>query len=148
MGTHKTARYHGALLHAAIIAAVAITIGAGCTSGPPRISVEGAYAELSPMILGSCSVFLAIRNSGGSDRLIGASAELPRAIVELHDVRDHRMVRVDAIPVPGRETTALRPGSHHIMIFNLPRSAKRGTSIALSLRFEKSGVRQVRVRIE
>jgi len=60
---------------------------------------------------------MTIRNAGGRDKLIGVAASLPSTVIELHDVRENRMVRIDEIPVPARDAVELKPGSFHIMIF-------------------------------
>ncbi len=122
--------------------------GAGCTSQPPQVTIEGQYANLSPMFIGAGSVFLKVRNSGGRDALVGATVAVTNVVVELHDVKDGRMVRVDKIVIPSRETTDLRPGSHHIMIFNMPRTVQEGSELTLTLRFERSGEKRVPVRFE
>ena len=58
------------------------------------------------------------------------------------------MVRVEKIPVPARETVDLKPGSLHIMIFNMPKTIQEGSELALTLRFERSGERTVPVRFQ
>lgn len=127
---------------------VMLVAGAGCTSQPPKITVEGQYANLSPVFIGAGSVFFKIKNTGGRDALVGAAVAIPNAVIELHDVKDGRMVRVDRIVIPSRETTDLRPGSHHIMIFNMPRTVQEGSELTLTLRFERSGEQRVPVRFE
>ena len=121
--------------------------GTACTSSPPQISIEGPTAELSPAFLGVVSVYFTVRNDGGRDALTGVTAGLPNALVELHDVQNNRMAKVDRIPVPGRGELKLRPGGFHLMAFNLPRSLKEGDQLALTLRFERSGERHVTARV-
>lgn len=121
---------------------------AGCTSQAPQIAIEGQYANLSPLFIGAGSVFLKVRNTGGGDALVGAAVAFPNAVIELHDVKDGRMARVDKISIPSRETTYLSPGSHHIMIFNMPRTVQEGSELILTLKFERSGDKQVPVRFE
>lgn len=127
-------------------AVLAVILGAGCSSPSPQITIEGPYAEFSPLFIGSGSLYMTIRNAGGRDKLVGVTASLPKAVTELHDVRDNRMVRVEEIPVPARDAVELKPGSIHIMIFNMPRSIQQGSELALSLRFERAGERIVQVR--
>jgi len=122
--------------------------GAGCTPQPPQVTIDGQYANLSPVFIGAGSVFLKIRNAGGRDALVGAAVEVPNAVTELHDVKDGRMVRVEKIVIPSGETTDLRPGSHHIMIFNMPRTVREGSELTLALRFERSGEKRVPIRFE
>ena len=56
---------------------VMVVAGTGCSSQPPQITIEGQYANLSPLFIGSGSVFLKIRNTGGRDKLIGVAASIP-----------------------------------------------------------------------
>ena len=131
-----------------VVLAVLIIAGTGCSSPPPQITIEGQYAELSPLFIGSGSLFMTIRNAGGRDKLIGVTASLPRTVIEFHDVRDNRMNRIEEIPVPARDTVELKPGSLHIMIYNMPKTIQKGSELALTLRFERSGERTVPFRLQ
>jgi len=131
-----------------VVLAGLLVAGAGCTAQPPQITIEGQYANLSPLFIGAGSVFFKLKNTGGRDTLVGAAVAIPNAVVELHDVKDGRMVRVEKITIPSRETTDLGPGSHHIMIFNMPRTVQEGSEIALTLRFERSGEKKMLLRFE
>ena len=122
--------------------------GAGCTAQPPQVTIEGQYANLSPIFLGAGSVFFKIKNTGGRDALVGAAVAIPDTVIELHDVKDGRMVRVDKIVIPSRETMELKPGGHHIMIFNMPRTVQEGSELTLTLSFERSGEKKVPIRFE
>jgi len=131
----------------AVSAIASFLAGAGCSSGEPKIGIETPSAELSPVFLGVCSVYLTVRNEGGRDSLVAASLNIPNALIELHDVKDRRMVKVERIRIPSGSTVELRPGGMHLMIYNMPRNMQEGAEIVLSLRFERSGVRQVPVRL-
>jgi copper(I)-binding protein len=131
-----------------VTAVLVVMLVAGCTSQPPQIIIEGQYANLSPIFIGAGSIFFKIKNTGGRDALVGAAVAIPNAVIELHDVKDGRMVRVDKIVIPSRDTMDLRPGGHHIMIFNMPRTVQEGSELNLTLRFERSGEKQVPIRFE
>jgi periplasmic copper chaperone A len=135
------------MLVAAVLAVIPGS-GTGCSSPPPQITIEGPYAELSPLFIGSGSFYMTIRNAGGRDKLIGVAASLPRTVIELHDVRDNRMVRIEEIPIPTRDTVELRPGSLHIMIYNMPKTIQKGSELALTFRFERSGERTMPFRFQ
>ncbi|MDH4163268.1 MAG: copper chaperone PCu(A)C [Nitrospirota bacterium] len=122
--------------------------GSGCTSQPPQITVEGQYANLSPMFFGVGSLFMKIKNAGGRDTLLAASVNIPAATVELHDIKDGKMVKVDRMKVPSRDTLELKPRSLHIMVFNMPKTVQDGSDMLLTLTFERSGQLQVPVRFE
>ena len=136
------------IMQVSAVLVVMLVAGAGCTSQPPQITIEGQYANLSPIFIGAGSVFFKIKNTGGRDALVGATVAIPNAVIELHDEKDGRMVRVDKIVVPSRETMDLRPGSHHIMIFNMPRTVQEGSELTLTLRFERSGEKRVPIRFD
>jgi copper(I)-binding protein len=120
----------------------------GCSSGEPRISVENPRGELSPLFLGVASVYLTVRNDGGSDRLIDARISVPKAIVEFHDVKNNRMVKVEHVAVKSRGALHLKPGGMHIMVFNLPRGMVKGSEFGMTLLFERAGERMVTVQLE
>jgi copper(I)-binding protein len=136
------------IMQVTAVLVVMLVAGTGCISQPPQITIEGQYANLSPIFIGAGSVFFKIKNTGGRDALVGATVAIPDAVIELHDEKDGRMVRVDKIVVPSRETADLRPGSHHIMIFNMPRTVQEGSELTLTLRFERSGEKKVPIRFE
>ncbi len=118
----------------------------GCKTGDPSLEIGPAEALLSPIIIGSASIFMQISNSGpGEDSLTGARLDIPRAVAELHDMQDGKMVKSDGIAIPARATVQLRPFGQHIMIFRLPKEMKAGDTIMLSLSFRKSGVKTVSV---
>ncbi len=120
----------------------------GCKSGDPVLEVRTAEALLSPIIIGSASVFMEIANSGpGADSLISARLDIPSAVVELHDMQDGKMVKTDAILVRPRETARLRPFGQHIMVFRLPKDIKAGDRFTMVLTFKKSGVISVPVTV-
>ncbi len=132
---------------ASVVLLLALLAG-GCTSQPPQISIDGQTAELSPVFFGVASVFMTIRNNGGGDAVTGISVNVPGALVELHDIKDRRMVKVERIAVPAHGTTELKPGGLHAMIFNMPRTMREGSEVVLTLKFQRSGEQKVPVRLE
>jgi periplasmic copper chaperone A len=128
-----------------VVLAVLVIADAGCSSSPPQITIEGQYAELSPLFIGSGSLYMTILNSGGRDKLVGVVASLPGTVIELHDVRDNRMVRIEEVPIPARDTVEFKPGSLHIMIFNMPKTIQKGSELSLTLRFQRSVEQTVQV---
>ncbi len=96
---------------------------------------------------GVVSVFMRISNRGGKDHLIGARTDIDGTIVELHDEKDGRMVKVKGIKIPSKGRVEMVPGGLHIMIFNLPDSVMNGDEMTLYMGFEKSGEKSVKLRI-
>jgi hypothetical protein len=121
--------------------------GIGCSSGPPAITIEEQEAKLSPIIIGSGSVFMKLVNSGGGgDSLVKARINIPDAVLELHDLQDGKMIHLDRIPIPPKTTVQLRPASYHIMIFRMPKTIKEGSEVIVTLSFEKHGEIRVPLR--
>ncbi len=113
----------------------------------PDISISGAEAVISPVMIGSVSVFMDISNGGAGDELISARTSVPKSVVILHEELEGQMVQTDRIPIPSRGSMVLRPFGPHIMLFNMPRTLKEGDSITLYLTFAKSGERQVQAKV-
>jgi copper(I)-binding protein len=149
MQNHHTISAVRSLCLSAVLLSMGVLPGTlGCSFGEPRVSVENPRGELSPVFLGVAAVYLTVRNDGGSDRLVNARVAVPEAIVELHDVKNNRMVKVAQIPVPSRGALQLKPGGMHIMVFNLPRDMVKGSEFGMTLLFERSGERMVTVQLE
>jgi copper(I)-binding protein len=130
-----------ALILSFILVSAVVAVLSGCKQGAPAVTVKVPEATLSPMIVGSASVFMDIVNNGsGDDMLKAAHAEIAGAITELHDVQEGKMIKVKGIRISAQGTTALKPGTFHIMIFNMPRDTKKGYRFTLALTFEKSGL--------
>lgn len=124
-----------------------IAMGMGATPRSPQISIEGQEANLSPAMLGIGSVFMKIVNSGnGSDNLVLAKVSVPNAVVELHDVKDGKMAKIEKIFIPSGSAVELKPGGLHIMIFKLPKDIQEGQEFTLHLVFEKSGEKTVPIK--
>jgi len=115
-----------------------------CTPGQPRLSIEGAEVELSPVMLGVGSVFMKIVNTGnGGDELVSARLNIPGTTTELHEMKDGRMTRVNRIVIPSATTLEMKPGGPHIMVFMLPKGLGEGSKITLALVFERSGEKMI-----
>lgn len=105
------------------------------------IQVLQPFARATPAKVGG--VFLTLKNaSSTADKLIKATSPVAQS-VELHThIKDGdamRMRAVDSIPVPAHGQIVLEPGGHHIMLIGLKQALKEGTSLPLTLTFEKAG---------
>lgn len=98
------------------------------------------------------AAYMTLRNTGReADRLVSASTPIART-VELHThIRDGEVMRmrpVRDIPVPAGETVHLRPGGLHVMLIGLTEPLRRGTTVPLTLRFERAGEATVQLEIQ
>jgi copper(I)-binding protein len=127
----------------------AITAAAmGCQGAPPRITIEDASAELSPALFGEGLVFLTIKNAGGKDTLTGVKVDIPGASADLHEMREGLMIIRKKMVIPSQGSLTLRPSESHIMIEDMPKDMKAGSSFTLTLVFQRSGVQQVRLTLK
>jgi copper(I)-binding protein len=96
--------------------------------------------------------YMTIRNTGTQpDRLVAASSPIART-VELHthilDGEVMRMRPVADIPIPAGQTVRLRPGGLHVMLIGLKEPLRQGTTVPLTLRFERAGETTVQLEIQ
>ncbi len=114
----------------------------GTEVGALRITAPFSRATLpnAPVAGG----FLTITNTGTTDdRLIAAASEAAGRI-EVHememkgDVMRMRELK-GGLPIPAGATVSLDPGGYHIMFMDLAHPFARGTSVPVTLTFEKAG---------
>lgn len=126
------------------IALAAITAAVmGCQGAQPQITIENASAEISPALFGEGLVYLTIKNAGGKDTLTGVKVDIPGATADLHEMRAGLMIISKKVVIPSQGSVTLRPSESHIMIENMPRDMKEGSSFTLTLLFQRSGEKQV-----
>jgi copper(I)-binding protein len=114
------------------------------------MSVRGAWARESIPGTSETAAYMTITNGTGSDdALVGASS--PAGMAGVHEVvpvgsvdpmsSDQPMMGmqpVAKVAIPAGGTLELKPGSYHIMITGLTQPLKAGTSVEVTLTFEKA----------
>jgi copper(I)-binding protein len=136
-----------------IAIAAALLLGLTVTGGAVAADMEVAnpFMRAAPMAGGSGAAFMTIRNHSGADRLLGAEAGISKT-VELHThVKDgdiYRMRKVNALDVPMHGSVDLKPGGDHIMFIGLNAPVKEGSTVAVTLTFEKAGKVVVQVPVQ
>jgi periplasmic copper chaperone A len=114
----------------------------GAAAAEAQITVQEAWARATPPGAKIAAGYLTIRNAGAADKLVSASspaAERVETHVTIRDGDISRMREVKGYEVPARGTLELKPGGSHLMLVNIKAPLKEGTSVALTLRFEKAG---------
>ena len=115
------------------------------------IDINDPWARASAGMARAGAAFMEIRNTGGADRLVAASADVSET-VELHthiqDGEIMRMRRVDAIDLPAGETVRLEPGGLHVMFLGLHAPLEEGQRFPLTLTFETAGDVTIDVEIK
>ena len=136
----------------ATAAALLLLATCGPHDQPPDIAVEQAWARGTVPGQTSGAAYFTILNRGrGDDRLVEASSPAAGA-ASLHSsssaggVARMRPIE-DGVMIAGGRSVAFKPGGHHVMLRGLRRPLAAGTTALLRLRFERSGERQVELRI-
>ncbi len=125
-----------------------LTLLAACHRAPPQVSIAGAKAEMSPALVGEAMVSLTIVNQGGADELTGVRVDQDGATASFHMMQGARMITVDTMPVPARETLVLKLNGSHIMLEDLSPSVREGSSLIVTLVFKKSGEKQLPLTLQ
>lgn len=97
------------------------------------------YARATPPNAPTSAVFTQVMNTSDQDRFIVSASTSAAGKVELHDVIKEgdvmKMRQIDKIKVPANGTVELKPGSLHIMLFNLKQPLVEGEAIDVELTF-------------
>ncbi|MEO5577969.1 MAG: copper chaperone PCu(A)C [Sphingomicrobium sp.] len=125
----------------AVISLLAATLLTACNAEPPPlVTVSEATVIALPS---SAAVYFTLVNSGGRDRLLSVGAAgVGKA--GLHETSmDGDIMRMRAInggiEIPARGRVRLSANGRHVMIQDLARPLTAGSSIRLTLRFERQG---------
>ncbi|MDH5605574.1 MAG: copper chaperone PCu(A)C [Anaerolineae bacterium] len=115
-----------------------------CSSGAegPDLKVTKAWGRPSAMMKGNGAVYMLIENKGSQDdQLVGASSNVADA-VEVHETSMAdgvmKMKHIMGIDLPAGETVELKSGGYHIMLIGINEKFEVGSTITVTLSFEKS----------
>ena len=110
------------------------------------LSAQGAIAANDPwmrMPMGNAAqtaVFVVLENKTGERRQLVSATSTISDKVELHTMSNEngmmRMTPVKAIDVPANGKAELKPGSFHIMLFDLKQHPADGATVDLTLTFD------------
>ena len=133
----------------AAIFLLAATLLTACNAEPaPLVTVSETTVIALPT---SAAVYFTLANSGGRDRLLSVDAEgVGKA--SLHETSmDGDIMRMRAIDggieIPARGQVRLSAGGRHVMIQDLAKPLIAGSSVRLTLRFERQGLVEIGVPV-
>ena len=118
------------------------TLGTTAFAENTKIKIEGAYARSGAKT--GAAFFTITNNAESDDRLIAASSESAKR-VELHThlEDDNGIVKMrpieDGIAVQAGGEHALERGGDHVMFMGLDAPFEDGSTISVTLTFEKAG---------
>src|SRR4051794_6643146 len=134
---------------AAILLYCAAAMGqAGAQQTGPQtggVEIKDAWARATPGGAENGAAYLTLVAPSG-DRLTGiASPDAAKA--QLHEMTNNggvmQMREVPAVELPPGTPVTLKPGGLHIMLMGIKHPLRPGEAVPLTLRFEKSGTREV-----
>lgn len=103
------------------------------------IMTHHPYVRATPPTAVNSAVFVSLMNHTNIDRVLVSATTPAAGKVELHDViKDGDMMKmrqVEQISIPANQTVELKPGSLHIMLFDLASPLTEGSSIDVELTF-------------
>ena len=121
-------------------------------SGSPDVQIANAWARETVAGQTSTAAYLTLTNEGtADDRLVSVSAPEP-AKASIHVTENsggvsHMRQMGSGLAVPAGSTIELKPGGTHVMITGLQAPLRRGETLNLRLRFEKSEDKPTDVRV-
>jgi copper(I)-binding protein len=117
------------------------------------LEISQSWARATPPSAPTGGGFLKITNTGTSpDRLI--SARSPAAdIVQIHEMKmDGSIMRMreveKGLEIPAGGSVTLAPGGYHLMMMGLKGPLKQGSTVPVTLVFEKAGTVEVELTVE
>jgi copper(I)-binding protein len=127
--------------HAVLISLAAVAL-ANCAPAAPSITVETPEVRASLGNTSTAAAYLTLRNSGGADRLVGASCECAGMVMTHQTVVTDgvsRMVHEASVDVPAGGSVVFAPGGRHLMLTGVTAPIRAGSEVTITLRFERSG---------
>jgi len=115
------------------------------------VEIVQPWARATPPGETTAMVFMKLGNTGDiADRLLRASAPAAER-VELHGAEvgsdEIKMKTVDVIALPPGQDVMLQPGSWHLMLIGLKEPLVAGSTLPLTLTFERGGMVDVTAEV-
>ncbi|ROV60425.1 copper chaperone PCu(A)C [Vibrio ponticus] len=103
------------------------------------VMLHNPYARATPPNAATSAVFVEIMNHSEKERAIVSASTPAAGKVELHDVIHEgdmmKMRQIEKITLPAHSHTSLKPGSLHIMLFDLTKPLVEGENIEVEISF-------------
>jgi len=123
------------------------------TPSTPTITVSGQWARTSPMASDMGAAYMTI-SSDMDDELLGVKVDMSVAMMaQIHetvmaDDGSMKMQEVEKVDITAGTPTELKPGGYHVMLMQLKAPLKTGSTISVTLTFEKAGDVVVEVPVQ
>lgn len=115
------------------------------------IKIERASTMSRPAELPTAGIFMLIINDGEADKLVGVKSSVTdKVMMHSMDINDKGVMSMKHeafFDIPAKGTLALVPGNNHIMMLDLKEPFNTGTTLPLTLIFEKAGEKTIAVDV-
>lgn len=114
------------------------------------IEISSPYAHAAEAG-GTSAAYMTITNTGAADTLVKAAcdAAMMAQVMETTMTNDiMSMGEIPGIDLPSGAAVELKPGGYHIMLMELSQPLVDGTTITITLEFEKAGKMTIEVPIK
>jgi copper(I)-binding protein len=116
------------------------------------ISVIEPYVRLVPQGVPTTAAFMTIRNAGTADRKLMRADSSAAKTVELHNhINDNgvmKMRQVREIEIKAKGQAELKPGSYHVMMFDLKQTLREGEKVPLTLSFDDGSSEKIEALVK
>lgn len=140
-------------MRAVFLTGLALVLWAGAAAAGGTIAVHDAYARFLPGAR-SGAAFMVIENTGeDADRLLAVQAEIARKVeLHTHEAGTDGMMAMrhlsEGIEISAHGDHALARGGDHVMFMGLQSLPESGTTVPVTLVFEKAGAITVDVPVD
>ena len=122
------------------------------SSACTKIMAHDVYARATPPSAETSALFGHFMNHSDKDRYIVSAETKAVGKVELHDVimdgEVMKMRQVEKIKIPANGSVTLKPGSLHIMLFNLAKPLAEGNTIPVTITFANGETQELEAPIK
>jgi len=134
-----------------LTAAAAYSMARGDEAKHGDVVVTSAWARATPPGVSVAAAYVSLRNDGAADdRLISAASPAAESVT-LHNTAEENGAATmrplaDAM-IPAGGVLEMEPGGPHLMLMDLSAPIKEGTSLPVTLVFERAGTVTVPVEV-
>jgi copper(I)-binding protein len=126
-----------------LTAAAAFSMARGDDVRHGDIVVTSAWARATPPGVSVGAAYVALRNDGPlDDRLISAASPAAETVTLHHTAEENGAATMRPLAdttIPAGGVLEMEPGGPHLMLMDLSAPMKEGTSVPVTLVFEKAG---------
>lgn len=116
------------------------------------LHIDHPWSRALPPVAKTGAAYLTIENRGEkADRLLEVTTPVA-GHAELHEHVHQdglmKMQQIQAMTLPAGETVSFKPGSYHIMLFDLKQPLVAGEKFPMTLHFEQAGELDVEIAVQ